>query len=476
MTEHDSVIRAAGQQATAGRPSGSGHPDPRDLSDSGAAQPAGTTWELEPGVRRTVLASGLRIVTEEMPTVRSAAVGVWVGTGSCDETTAAGEPTTHGCSHFLEHLLFKGTGERSALDISVALDAVGGEFNAFTAKECTCFHARVLDEDLPLAVDVLGDMITSSLITDEDVEAERDVILDEIAMHDDDPDDVVHNLFAAQAWGVDSPLGRGIAGTEESIEGMTRDQIDAFYRAHYRPENIVISVAGNLRHGEVVEQVERAFARGGFLDGTASPIPPRTGSPLAVHPGEVRVTKPYEQVNLVLGMEGLWRDDDRRFALGIVNAALGGGTSSRLFQEVREHRGLAYSVYSFASAYSDLGMLGLAAGCSPRNAPDVAELMLAQLRGLAAEGITVSEHRRAVGQLSGASALALEDSDSRMSRLGRAELSLGEFVDLDESLRRLALVTRDDVRELAAELAAGPLSLAAVGPVEASAFDGLASA
>jgi len=463
VTDHDSVIRAAGQQATAGRPSGSARPDTRDLSGSGAAQPAGTTWELEPGVRRTVLASGLRIVTEEMPTVRSAAVGVWVGTGSCDETTAPGEPTTHGCSHFLEHLLFKGTAERTALDISVALDAVGGEFNAFTAKEYTCFHARVLDEDLPLAVDVLGDMITSSLITDEDVEAERDVILDEIAMHDDDPDDVVHNLFAAQAWGLDSPLGRGIAGTEESIEGMTRDQIDAFYRAHYRPENIVISVAGNLRHGEVVEQVERAFARHGFLDGTASPIPPRTGSPLAVHPGEVRVTKPYEQVNLVLGMEGLWRDDDRRFALGIVNAALGGGTSSRLFQEVREHRGLAYSVYSFAGTHAESGVVGVGVGCLPGKVDQVLDVVRDELRTVATGGITAEELLRGKGQLRGGLVLGLEDPASRMSRLGKAELVHDTLMTIDQVLDRIAGVTVEECQAVA-EIFARPEILAVVGP------------
>jgi len=208
-------------------------------------------------VRRTLLPSGLRIVTEQMAGVRSASIGVWVGVGSADE-----DETLHGCSHFLEHVLFKGTGSRSAMDISVALDAVGGEFNAFTAKEYTCFHARVLDVDLDLAVDVLGDMITDSLITAEDVDAERDVILDEIAMHDDDPDDVVHNLFAAQAFGEHTALGRPIAGTVESITAMTRDQVAQFHRTHYRPATIVVSVAGNVEHDHVVAQVEAAFGMG----------------------------------------------------------------------------------------------------------------------------------------------------------------------------------------------------------------------
>src|SRR5918998_4436546 len=201
-------------------------------------------------VRRTVLRSGLRVITEQISGVRSASIGVWVGVGSRDENGRQ-----HGCSHFLEHLLFKGTSERSALDISIALDAVGGEFNAFTAKEYTCFHARVLDDDLELAVDVLGDMITSSLLTPEDVEAERDVILDEIAMHDDDPDDVVHNLFAEQAYGSSAPLGRPIAGTVGSIEALSRAQIARFYQRHYRPANMVVAAAGNLEHAEVVKMV-----------------------------------------------------------------------------------------------------------------------------------------------------------------------------------------------------------------------------
>ncbi len=296
-------------------------------------------------VRRTVLPGGLRVITEQLAGVRSASIGVWVGVGSRDETR-----TLHGCSHFLEHLLFKGTSERSALDISIALDAVGGEFNAFTAKEYTCFHARVLDEDLGLAVDVLGDMITSSLLTPEDVEAERDVILDEIAMHDDDPDDVVHNLFSEQAYGPNSPLGRPIAGTVGSIEELTRAQVARFYQRHYRPANMVVAAAGNLEHAEVVKMVRGAFGRRGWLSGDEPPVSPRKGAKrVRVHPGVVEATRPFEQVNLVLGMEGVHRNDDRRFALGVLNTALGGGTSSRLFQEVRERRGLAYSVFSFSS-------------------------------------------------------------------------------------------------------------------------------
>ncbi|WP_378539368.1 M16 family metallopeptidase [Nocardioides sp. GCM10027114] len=410
-------------------------------------------------VRRTVLPGGLRVITEHMAGVRSASVGVWVGVGSRDET-----PALHGCSHFLEHLLFKGTRSRSAMDISVALDAVGGEFNAFTAKEYTCFHARVLDQDLPLAVDVLGDMITDSLIAPEDVEAERDVILDEIAMHDDDPDDVVHNLFAAQAWG-DSPLGRPIAGTVSSIAALSRDQVARFYKRHYRPANMVVAVAGNVDHAAVVRQVRKAFGRNHFLAGDEAPVAPRTGArQRRVQPGTLVARRPLEQVNLVLGMNGLTRNDDRRFALGVLNTALGGGTSSRLFQEVRERRGLAYSVFSFASHHADAGLVGVSVGCLPNRYDEVLATVRAELAKVADEGISEEELERGKGQLRGGLVLGLEDSGSRMSRLGKAELVYDELLSVDEVIARIDAVTCEEVRQIAAELFAQPEVLAVVGP------------
>jgi len=410
-------------------------------------------------VRRTVLPSGLRIVTEHMAGSRSASIGVWVNVGSRDET-----PALHGCSHFLEHLLFKGTPERSAMEISVALDAVGGEFNAFTSKEYTVFHARVLDEDLPVAVDVLGDMVTASKITAFDVEAERDVILDEIAMHDDDPDDVVHNLFAHQAWG-DSPLGRPIAGTEASITALTRAQIHRFYRRHYRPDNMVVAVAGNVDHAAVVRQATKAFGRNDFLAGDATPTAPaQTERARKVQPGEARTVRPLEQVNLVLGVKGLTRTDPRRYALGVLNTALGGGTSSRMFQEVREHRGLAYSVYSFASHHADAGIVGVSVGCLPGKYDAVLETVRAELAKVAAEGITADELERGKGQLKGGLVLGLEDSGSRMSRIGKAELVYDDLLTIDEVVRRIEVVTLADVAELARELFTQPEMLAVVGP------------
>jgi len=246
---------------------------------------------LPDGVRRTVLKGGLRVVTEHMPGVRSAAVGVFVQVGSRDEAAQL-----NGASHFLEHLLFKGTPTRSAMDISAAFDEVGGEFNAYTAREYTCYHARVLDEDLPMALDVLGDMVTSSLLTSEDVEAEREVILDEIAMHDDDPDDVVHNLFAATAW-AGTPLARPIAGTAESIKALSTTQVRGYYKRRYRPEVMTLAVAGNVDHDDVVRRARRAFSRNDFLAGSGRPAGPRLAArPRPLRHGEVTASRPFEQV------------------------------------------------------------------------------------------------------------------------------------------------------------------------------------
>jgi predicted Zn-dependent peptidase len=413
-------------------------------------------------VRRTVLPGGLRVVTEAMPAVRSAAVGVWIAVGSRDEA-----PALSGASHFLEHLLFKGTDSRSALDISVALDEVGGEFNAFTAKEYTCFHARVLDEDLPLAVDVLGDMVTSSTISREDVEAEREVILDEIAMHDDDPDDVVSNVYAAKAWG-GSPLGRPVAGTVETIETLTREQIRRYYRARYTADKVVVAAAGNLDHASVVRRVRRAFSRRGFLDEAGRvPAPARrTSRPRRTSPGDVVVERPFEQANVLLGVNGPARTDERRFALGVLDAVLGGGTSSRLFQEVREHRGLAYSVFSYASHYADAGTLAVAVGCLPSKVGEVLDVVRAELARLADQGVSAEELRRGQGQLRGGLVLSLEDPGSRMSRLAKADLLYGELLSIDEVLRRVSSVSLDEVNDLARALLRGPQTLAVVGPFD----------
>ncbi len=421
-------------------------------------------------VRRTVLPSGARILSESVPGARSSTIGYWVAVGSRDE-----QPQTFGSTHFLEHLLFKGTPTRTALDIAVAFDSVGGEHNAMTAKEYTCYYAKVQDRDLPMAVDVLADMFTSSVIDPDEFETERDVILEELAMADDDPSDVASERFFEAVMG-EHPLGRPIGGNADTIAAVSREAVWNHYRANYRAQDLVITVAGAVDHDELVARVSAGLERGGWnLAGEAAPVPRRNsthelierGSPLVV------VKRPIEQANILLGVAGLAAADERRATLTVMNAIFGGGMSSRLFQEIREKRGLAYSVYSFAPSYSDAGLYGIYAGCSPAKAPQVAELMVSEFARLADDGVSSDEMSRAIGQLSGASALALEDSDTRMSRLGRSELTLGEFVDLDESLRRLSRVTAAEVQQLAAELVARPMSVAAVGTMDDNAFAGI---
>jgi predicted Zn-dependent peptidase len=414
-------------------------------------------------VVRTVLPGGLRVVTEHLPAVRSAAFGIWAGVGSCDEDLAHA-----GATHYLEHLLFKGTSRRTALEISAALDAVGGELNAFTGKEYTCYYARVLDADLPLAIDVLSDMVTSSLIEPKDVDAERGVILEEIAMNDDDPSDTVHEAFAAQLFG-DTPLGRPILGTVESINSIMREQIAGHYRARYTPPSLVVAAAGSVEHEAVVAGVGEAFAAA--TTAAAAPDPPRLGGLGEAVPGGagrgVRlVSRSIEQANLVLGCEGLSRNDDRRFALGVLNAALGGGMSSRLFQEVREKRGLAYSVYSFASQHAETGTWGVYVGCLPAKADDVLAICQEEVAKAVSGGLTDAELARGKGQLRGSIVLGLEDPSSRMSRLGKAELVYPRLEPVEEILASIEAVTHDDVRQVAAQILDLPKVLAVVGPFD----------
>jgi predicted Zn-dependent peptidase len=409
-------------------------------------------------VRRTTLPSGLRIVTEAMPGVRSAAVGVWVGVGSRDETPALG-----GAAHFLEHLLFKGTRRRDALEISASLEAVGGDMNAFTNKEYTAFYARVLDVDLALAIDVLGDMLTDSIVRTSDVDSERHVVLEEIAMHEDEPSDAVHELFTSSMY-AGSTIGLPIIGTRETITNMSRSQVHGFWRRRYRPEVAVVSVAGNVDHNTVVRLVKKSFDNGGWIDGIGTPEPPRATAPSTpAAPGVYVTHRKTEQAHLVLGVPGIGRDDDRRYAMGVLNAALGGAMSSRLFQEVREKRGLAYSVYSFISTYSGAGALGVSVGSLPKRVPQVIEVVRETLADVATHGITDEELQRGKGQLRGASVLSMEDSGSRMTRIGKNELLLAEHPTLAEVIERVDEVTPDDVKNVAQLWLQQP-SLAVIGP------------
>jgi predicted Zn-dependent peptidase len=414
-------------------------------------------------VRRTVLPGGVRVITEAMPGTRSATLGLWINVGSRDET-----PSLAGATHFLEHLLFKGTKRRTAMDISAELDAVGGELNAFTGKEFTCYHARVLDGDVPLAIDVICDMVTSSLIPSEEVESERGVILDEIAMHDDDPDDVVHDEFVSALYG-NAPLGRVITGSVDSINGLTRRQITGYYRRRYTPDRLVFSAAGSVDHAQVVRMVKAGFARADAA--TDLELRPaqirRPNHTVATYPGTRLIEHPSEQASFVLGMESFARDDPRRFALGILNAAIGGGTSSRLFQQVRERRGLAYTIYSFTSQFVDSGFFAVAGGCMPSKLPDVLGICTDELAKVAAAGITVEELQRGKGQLRGSLVMGLEDSSARMTRIAKSELVPSELLSIDSSLERIDAVTLDDVHSAAQEILAAAPTLALVGPAKA---------
>ena len=421
---------------------------------------------------RTVLSSGLRIVTEEERSVRSAAFGIWVNVGSRDETVS-----TAGASHFLEHLLFKGTKKRTSLEISSAIEAVGGETNAFTSKEYTCFYARVIDKDLPLAVDVISDLITSSVVKAVDVDAERKVVLEEIAMRDDDPSDLIHDLFLEKYYG-DTPLGRPILGTVKSIKGMSRSTVFNYYRNRYRPEDLVVSVAGNVKHKNVVAMVEEALSKDDFLDQPKKDFKVRSSPQIKVAgKGEVTLLgRKTEQAHIVYGVPGVARDDKRRFALSILSSALGGGMSSRLFQEIREKRGLAYSTYAYSQQFAGSGVLSFYVGCKPNKAKEAIKIIQSILYDVAENGLTSDEISRAKGAVSGSLVLSQEDTGSRMTRIGKSELVYGQVLSFDEILREISSVTPEQIKEIARQSLPTSPTLALVGPFRsASDFERLIS-
>ncbi|MEN9989970.1 MAG: hypothetical protein RL508_949 [Actinomycetota bacterium] len=421
-------------------------------------------------VRRTVLPSGVRVLTESVPGAASASISFSVAVGSRDEQNGH-----FGSTHFLEHLLFKGTKSRSALDIAVAFDSVGGSSNAATGKEYTSYYARVQDKALPLAVEVIGDMLTSSLIDPVEFENERTVILEELAMNDDDPEDVAHEAFSEAVLG-DTPLGRPIGGTPQTITDVTREAVWEHYQANYRPQDLVIAAAGGVDHNALIQQVEKALTAAGWdLSAKAHPVERRSN----VETNYQRATdfklinRPTSQANILLGSQGIVAEDPRRFTMGILNTILGGGMSSRLFQEIREKRGLAYSVYSFNQGYSDGSVFGLYAGCSPKKAGEVTKLMLAELEKIAEHGVTEAELELAKGNITGGLALKFESSQARMSRLFAAELMNGQFMDLDTSLAAFNAVSLREVRDLAQAIAQKPRTLVAVGDLKESDFKGL---
>ncbi|WP_336658625.1 M16 family metallopeptidase [Leucobacter sp. USHLN153] len=449
-------------------------------------------------VRRTVHPSGLRVLTERMPGSRSASIGFWVGVGSRDEQAERGDaPGSLGSTHFLEHLLFKGTPTRDAFTIATEFDRIGAEHNALTAKEYTCYYAKVRDADLDIAVTMLSDMVANSVIDPGEFETERGVILEELAMAADDLADVANERFFEAVLGEQHPLGRPIGGWPETIREARRDDVDRHYRDRYDPSTLVVTAAGAVDHDRLVEQIVKALnaspeerwhtdrsgtpvrrAQAASASEGAAASAGSAGSAQAEIAGTARsgdpqlhvTERPSEQLNLMIGTPGFSANDPRRFAFGIMNSVLGGGMSSRLFQEIREKRGLAYTAYSFGASYSDAGLFAMYAGCAPEKAAEVIELSKLELARLADDAIGSDEHERALGQIAGSTALALEDSDTRMSRLARAELGSGELYDLDTSLERFSAVTAEDIREVASLLAARPLTVVAVGDASRSAL------
>ncbi|HWI64782.1 MAG TPA: pitrilysin family protein [Symbiobacteriaceae bacterium] len=408
--------------------------------------------------QKTTLPGGLRVITEAIPHVRSASVGIWVGAGSCGET-----PEQAGISHFIEHMLFKGTKHRTAKQIAQAIDGRGGSLNAFTSKEHTCYYAKVLDEHLPVAIDVLSDMVLHSLFDAEDIEKEKGVILEEIKMYEDVPDDIVHDLFTAAMW-PDHALGRPIVGDAGTVQGLSRESILAYRQTHYAAPNIVVAAAGRLSHDQVVDEVRRAFgelAGGGAPATCCDDVPQLPAGSRAIYRD-----KETEQIHLVLGMHGLHHDHDEIYALHLINTVLGGGASSRLFQEIREERGLAYSVYSYQTSFRRTGDFGVYAGVSSAAFEQVLGLILEAYDNVGHHGISEAELSEAKEQLKGQIMLSLESTSGRMTRLGRGELMLGRVLHPDEIIDRINAVTPDQVAALAQRLfLREPKVLSVVGPV-----------
>ena len=412
------------------------------------------------GIRRTELPNGVRVVTEAMPGVRSVATGFWVGVGGRDERDELA-----GASHFLEHLLFKGTEARTAREIAEAVDAVGGEMNAYTAKEYTAYYTRLPDRQLELGIDILADVLSVPAFRPHEVEAERQVILEEILMDEDSPEDRVHTLLFGALF-PDHPLGRDVAGTPETITAITRDDIRAFFGTHYRPRNLVVAAAGNVDHDEVVDAICRRF------DGDGGEVPERRAPVVPSRAIDV-LRRPTEQAHLAVGLRGLPRTDPDRYALAVCNQILGGGMSSRLFQEIREERGLAYSVYSAVSGYADTGAVAVYAGTAPGRANEVIALIHAEIDRLAADGITAQELAVAKGFLEGSLVLGMEDSSGRMTRLGASQQTLGHTITVEEQVARFRAVTADDVARVIDRVLTGPRTLAVVGPFDEGDFAAL---
>lgn len=406
-------------------------------------------------IRKEILGNGLTVLTEAMPHVRSVTVGIWLRRGSRHE-----QPAESGLAHFIEHMVFKGTQNRTQLQIAQEMDAMGGQSDAFTSKECASFHAKVLDEHLPQVMDLLGDIILHPAFDPEELERERNVIFEEISLVDDTYDDLAYETFAGSFW-PNHPLGRPILGTRETVASFARGDLLDFFRAAYTPGNLLVAAAGNLEHAEVMKLVQRSFE-------SLEPRPDRfQETPPQVETAISFKEKDIEQVHLVMGTVAPAQGHPDRYVSYVLNTILGGNLSSRLFQVIREERGLAYSVFSGLSAYRDAGSLTIYAGTSPANASKVVELVLSELRRIKSEPVREDELSRAKQHLKGGILLGMEGTGARMHQLARHEMSYGRHISLDEILAGLEQVNREDILRLSAEMLDGrPLGLTAVGNLE----------
>jgi len=404
-------------------------------------------------LQEVTLANGVQILTEEVPHVRSAAVGLWVNVGSRDEGREFS-----GISHFIEHILFKGTVGRTARQIAETLDAVGGQLNAFTTKEYTCYYARVLDEHFDLAIDLLSDMFFNSKFDLEDIDRERNVIIEEIKMYEDTPDELVHDIFASALW-QGHALGLPIIGSAGIIATISREELLKFYNRHYKPGKLVVAVAGNVTH-------ERALAKlKPILESRDGQAQRRVMVNPTPHRQVTCREKNTEQVHLCVGTQGLSLKDEKTYVFQVINTILGGGISSRLFQTIREQKGLVYSVYSYHSSYHDSGLFCIYAGLSKENVNEVMDLIFKEIKDIQVNGVNEEELQRAKDQLRGNLLLSLESVSTRMSRLGKSKLYLGKVIPTDEVVARINKVTAEEIQELAKNmLKPESFTLAAIGP------------
>lgn len=402
------------------------------------------------------LNNGVRIITEKVPGVRSVAIGIWVGTGSRYE-----DESNSGISHFIEHLMFKGTNKRTASDIAESLDAVGGQLNAFTTKEYTCYYAKILDEHVDLAIDVLTDMFFNSQFQEQAIEKERGVIEEEIRMYEDTPDELIHDLFVQTIW-PDHPLGKPILGSIKSLQNITRDEILSYMHSNYVPNRIVVAVAGSIEHQAMQDKLKAIFER---MENRGQQLP--VNPPLQASTKVNNIYRKTGQVQICLGTMGLSQQDDRLYSVYIINNVLGGGLSSRLVQSIREERGLAYSVFSYHTAFCDTGLFAFYAGTSPTKYDEVIRLFMQEINRITNEGITEKELKKTQEQIKGSIYMGLESVSSRMTRLGRTELCLNQVITPEEVVAKTFAVTLDDVNRVAKDLfAEREFTLSTIGPLK----------